>query len=82
VAFLQAAQENLYKLNPATIDHAILSYLLNHAVGRSQAKPWAVIKGHLKSLGFTGSKETFQPGLLKKEVAPGVVESTPPLAKN
>jgi hypothetical protein len=45
------------------VNHAILCYLKEHAMGSSNAKSWNKISS---ALGLTISKNTFQQGLLKK----------------
>src|SRR5260221_8452969 len=58
MAFLSEAQSFGATLKPAARE--AFNYLLNNAVGRSNAKTWTAIETHLTAKGLTMSKNTFQ----------------------
>jgi hypothetical protein len=64
--FIDEAKLRLALLNPESVEYAIIEFLLNHAVGRKNAKNWKIIDAHLKQKGLEISKNTFQTSILKK----------------
>lgn len=64
--FIDAANTQLKLMASGTVDHAILEYLLKHAVGAENAKNWKQISGHLDNLGLKIPKNRFQNNLLQQ----------------
>jgi hypothetical protein len=65
MSLLQAVQRKAADPHTSAVNRCVLNYLVAHAVGRRNAKPWPVIEAHLRRNGFALSHETFQQGLLK-----------------
>ncbi len=65
VNFVEAAKTYLKTLVPGEVEHAILSYLLQSAVGMENAKNWKQISQHLKKHGHKLTKNKFQNNLLQ-----------------
>ena len=62
-----SATENLLSHYPEDApERILLTYLLNNAVGRENAKPWRIIEGVLAQNGHDWRVQKFQQGLLKK----------------
>ncbi|TAE89488.1 MAG: hypothetical protein EAZ81_12975 [Verrucomicrobia bacterium] len=57
----RAATQNLTEESHLRI---VLDYLLNHGLGRANARPWSDIENHLTSRGIQMSQTQFQQGVL------------------
>lgn len=62
--FERAAREQLRSMSRNDPDRTVLEYLVEHALGRHNAKAWPEIQAHLESLGIDMSQTRFQQGLL------------------
>lgn len=63
--FLDAAAAQLNALHPDSAEARILTFLMEHGVGRINAQSWPAISAHLKELGISIRKQRFQHGLLR-----------------
>lgn len=64
--FVKAARKALQSLDSQSSNYAILTFLIDNAVGRSNAKTWNAIKQHLLDRGLKANKNQFQHNLLSE----------------
>ena len=63
--FAVATEKRLLYLEEGSAEHAILYYLMKHAMGVENAKNWDEIDAHLKTMGIHISKNRFQMKILQ-----------------
>ncbi len=63
--FVDSARVAIQQLLQGDPKRAVLEYLLQHGLGRFNARPWRLIKAHLNANGIFVSQQQFQQGILK-----------------
>lgn len=64
MAFVNSAATTIGTLSPGHPERVVLEYLLQHARGRLNARPWAEIETQLSMLNVHLTREQFQQGIL------------------